>query len=216
MKKLFLYSLILLLFSACSFETPPNEWQFKSIDAFDSYQKNFLSSNDLLAKNDLNRAIKHAKSSDDLTTLARIYLGECALNKSVGVSDKCDNYEKISSLIKDEALNSYFLFINLKGSSESLKSVPKQYQNISYYLKENDYKSANDMLKEIKEPTSMFLCGALLGEHIDAKSIDKIIDIASFYGYKKAVLYWLNIKKDRTIDQIEKEKIAQKISVLGS
>ena len=55
-----------------------------------------------------------------------------------------------------------------------------------------------------------------LGEHIDAKSIDKIIDIASFYGYKKAVLYWLNIKKDRTIDQIEKEKIAQKISVLGS
>ena len=161
MKKLFLYSLILLLFSACSFETPPNEWQFKSIDAFDSYQKNFLSSNDLLAKNDLNRAIKHAKSSDDLTTLARIYLGECALNKSVGVSDKCDNYEKISSLIKDEALNSYFLFINLKGSSESLKSVPKQYQNISYYLKENDYKSANDMLKEIKEPASMFLCGAL-------------------------------------------------------
>ncbi|MDD5157963.1 hypothetical protein [Sulfurimonas sp.] len=216
MKKLFLYLVVLFLFFACSFDTPPNEWQFKSINAFDSYQKNFLSSNDTLAKNDLSRAIKHAKSSDDLTTLARIYLGECALNISVGISDKCENYEKISSLIKDETLNSYFLFINKQSSDDSLKLLPKQYKNFSRYLKEQDYKKANETLREIKEATSMFLCTAILEDSADDESIDKVISTASLYGYKKVVIYWLNIKKNRTFDSIQKEKIARKISILGS
>lgn len=216
MKKLFLYSVILFLFSACSFEAPPNEWQFKSINAFDAYQKNFLSSDDSLAKNDLNRAIKHAKNSDDLIILARVYLGECALNISIGNNDKCDNYGKISSLVEDKALESYFLFITSKSSDESMKLLPKHYKNFSQYLKERDYKKANEALRAIEEPTSVFLCGALLDEHIDNESIDKIIKAASLYGYKKVILYWLNIKKDRTIDLIEKSKIAQKISILGS
>ena len=216
MKKLLLYLVVLFLFSACSFETPPNEWQFKSINAFDSYQKNFLSSNDALAKNDLYRAIKHAKSSDDLTTLARIYLGECALKISVGVDDKCKDYEKISSLIKDETLNSYFLFISKKSSDESLISLAKNYQSFSRYLKEQNYKKANEALRDAQEATSMFLCGAILGKHADAASVDKIIDAASLYGYKKVIIYWLGVKKDRTIDPSEKEKITQKISILGS
>lgn len=216
MIKLFSYSIILFLFSACSFETAPNEWQHKSINAFDAYQKNFLSSNDSSAKNDLSRAIKHAKSSDDLTTLARIYLGECALNISVGVGDKCDDYSKISSLTEDKTLDSYFLFISSKSSDESIKLLPKHYQNFSHYLKEQDYKKANESLKGIEEPTSIFLCGAILDRHIDDESIEKIIKVASLYGYKKVILYWLNIKKDRTTDLIEKSRIAQKISVIGS
>ena len=96
MIKIEILSHSLLLFSACSFKSPPNQWQFKSTAAFDSYTKNFLSSNDALAKNDLSRAIKHAKQSADLKMLARVYLGECALNISVGIDDNCKDYLNIS------------------------------------------------------------------------------------------------------------------------
>jgi hypothetical protein len=81
--------IFLLQFNGCSFKTPQNKWQFKSVNAFSAYTKNFLSAKDTLAKDDLKRAVNHAKQSANLSQLARIYLGECALNISVGLKDNC-------------------------------------------------------------------------------------------------------------------------------
>ena len=121
MKKYSLILFIAVFFGACSFKTPPNQWQHKSANAFNTYVKDFMHGEDSLAKSDLKRAIKHAKKSSDLTTLARVYLGKCALNISVGIDDKCEEYKNISHLVEDEELLNYYSVITKISTLKFLK-----------------------------------------------------------------------------------------------
>jgi hypothetical protein len=214
MKNLSIYILILFLFGGCSFQTPPNNWQYKSVNAFDSYTKNFLSSNDKMAENDIQRAISHAKSSADLTQLAHIYLGECALNISVGVDDRCEKYKDIADVVNSKKLNAYYDFLNSDITNEEIDNLPNNYQTFARYLDAKDYKNANTEILNINKSTSQLLAASLLKEHIEEKTIIKVIDNASFNGYKKAVIFWLKKLKSITTDKATVSKIDKKISIL--
>ncbi len=205
---------IILIFTSCSFKAPQNEWQHKSSNAFSSYTKNFLSNNDALAKNDLNRAIKHAKQSADLTQLARVYLGKCALNISVGIEDSCQNYLDISELIDDKKLQAYYSFITHSIENKQIRFLPKNYQEYALNINKLNFKEANKNILEMQRVTSTLLCGVLIKDNLAIKSRDKITKLASFYGYKKAVLFWLNEQKKFTDDEEEIKYIDRKIFVL--
>jgi len=210
--------IVLILFSilitGCSLKAPANEWQYKSSNAFSSYTKNFLMGNEVLAKNDLSRAIKHSKKSADLTQLAKIYLGECALNISVGIKDDCKKYIDISSLLNDESLNAYYDFISLSIKKEQVKDLPKNYQPYAYNLLKKDYKSANQDILNISKATSSFICASLIKENIDVTTREKMISLASFNGYKKVVLFWLNESLKNNQNQEDIKNIKKKISIL--
>ena len=187
------YSIVLLIAGillGCTFKTPPNEWQHKSADAFSSYVKDFMYAEDSLAKNDLNRAIKHAKKSADLTSLARVYLGKCALNLSVGIADKCDEYKKISNLIDDEELVNYYGIITKTSN-----------------------KNPNDILNTDKA-TSILLNGALKKDRLSSEERAKLLEVASFNGYKKAVIFWLEESIKYADKGAEKEFFQQKIEAI--
>ena len=126
MKKIVLYILITTLFSACSLDLKPDLWKYKSASYFNSYTKNFLSSNDTLAKSDLESAVEYAKTGADLTALSRIYLGACALEISVGGKKECTTYKNIAEVVKDNELDAYYSFITstLKKEQISLKPMP--------------------------------------------------------------------------------------------
>ena len=210
--------IVLILFSiiitGCSLKTPANEWQYKSSNAFSSYTKNFLMANDVLARNDLSRAIKHAKKSADLTQLAKIYLGECALNISVGIEDDCKKYINISSLVNNDSLNTYYNFINLSIKKEQVKDLPKNYQSYTYNLLKRDYKSANQDIMSISKTTSSFLCASLIKEDIELTTREKIISLASYNGYKRVILFWLNESLKNNQNQKNIKNIRKKISIL--
>ena len=126
------FSFMLLLFlTACSFKTPINEWQYNSTNAFSSYTKNFLSSNDILAQSDLSRAIEHAKKSANLTQLGKIYLGKCALDISVGINKECKKYLEISEVINNQKLDAYYAFISLEIKKSSIEYLPQRYQEFT-------------------------------------------------------------------------------------
>ncbi len=216
MIKIFFFSLIILSFASCSFKTSPNEWQYKSSNAFNSYIKNFLQSNDGLAKNDLSRAVKHAKKSADLTSLARIYLGECALNISVGKKDTCHKYKEISELIDDNSIDEYYSFITSPINTKEVNLLPSAYRDFALHVKRSEFSKANSDILDMHQTTSMILAAALIKDNIDDKTIDKVIETASFHGYKKVVLFWLNEKIKRTEETTEKDKISKKIHVLES
>lgn len=216
MKKLLLYALIVISFSACSFKTPPNEWQYKSANAFDSYTKNFLGANESLAKDDLNTAVQNAKRSADLTPLARIYLGECALNISVGLTDKCNKYKDIADIANNKALDAYFAFLTSSMTNEQINKLPKNYQKFALHAKNSEFAKADNELLNISKPTSLFLAAALIKKDIADETIEEVVKTASFHGYKKVVIFWLNEKKNRTADIDKKNKISKKISILES
>lgn len=205
---------ILVLISGCSFETPPNDWQYKSVNAFDTYTKDFLRSNDIAAKNDIKRAISHAKKSADLTSLARIYLGVCALNISVGIDDRCQAYLDIRDVVAQDELDAYYAFLTSSLKKEDVKKLPKRYHDFAYSLLKEEYKDANEDVKDMQKVTSKLLTSALLKEKISKENILNVIESASFRGYKKAVLYWLKRLRDITSDKDEISKIDKKILIL--
>ena len=212
----YIYFIITLFFiMGCSFKVPQNQWQQKSTNAFNSYRKNFLSANDAIAQSDLKRAIKHAKQSADLTQLARVYLGKCALNISVGMEDSCQDYLAISDLVKSEELNAYYLFITDSIIEENdIDKLPSYYQEYIRNLKDFKYKEVDRDILEMPRVTSTLLCAVLSKEYIDVKTRKRVIKLASFYGYKKVVLFWLNEQKRFTKSKKEKDFINKKILIL--
>lgn len=211
MIRITLFFLTLLLFSACSFKSPPNDWQYKSVSAFESYTKNFLSANDTIAKNDLKRAIEHAKQGADIKTLSHIYLAKCALNISVGVNDECKEYQNISALVSDAALEAYFNFIQKKESYD-IDKLDASYHNFATSL--NDKEKLNESILKISNPTSKLLAAALAKDNLTQQTREAMINVASFNGYKKSTLFWLNEKLLFTKDESEMGKLIKMIEIL--
>ncbi len=214
-KMIFLASCLLFI-SACSFTSPPNQWRYNSSTAFDSYTKNFLSSNDAMAKNDLYRAIKHAKKSANLKVLARIYLGECALNISVGIEDKCIDYKNISDVVNDKTLDAYYSFITLKLNESQLLHLSNPYKEFASYLNKKEFAKAESEILKTSKSTSKLLCASLMKEDLSSKTRQEMIKVASFHGYKKSVLFWLNEAKKKSTDENERQYLSKKISILKS
>ena len=129
-----LFLLSILFFSACSFKTPANKWQYDSANYFHLYTKNFLNANTILAKNDMKIAIKSAKRSANLTTLAKVHLGKCALNISVGVSDACKEYTEIKNLVNDEKLDAYYNFVTQSNVQINPALLPNDYASFAKAL----------------------------------------------------------------------------------
>ena len=205
-----------LLLSACSIKTPTNDWQRKSTTAFNSYTKNFLQANNALSASDLSRAITHAKQSANLTQLGKIYLGECALNISAGIHDDCKKYKDISNLIKDNKLEAYYSLLNNSLQEEQIKFLPSQYQDFSLALIKKDEKMVNTEILQISKTSSLLLSASLAKKLLNNTTKEHIIQSASFNGYKKIVLFWLENKKQTTNDTKIQQEIEKRISILKS
>ena len=216
MKKIVLYLSVSLLFVGCSMKTPPNQWQYNSTNAFDSYKNNYLSSNDSAAKEDFKRAVKHAKVSSELTTLSRIYLGECALHISVGEEDECIKFQEIQNVVNDAFLDAYYGFITYQLTKEQIPLLPQIYQDYIWHVENLEYKEANEDILKMDEATSQLLSAALLKENLTNELREKMVEVASFHGYKKAVLFWLHELKNNTIDKNKQAQLSKKISILNS
>jgi len=206
----------ILLFVGCSFKTEPNLWEYKSAQSFESYKQNFLKGNDLLAKHDLTQAIKHAKSSADLSQLASIYLGKCALNKSAGIQDTCKEFQDIQELVACPKLQNYYRFLKKDFTHLKIKYLPSRYQEFAAALKNNDAKKANAKLQQVEDPVSMMLALALLGENATKESVETTLQKASYYGYKKGVLHLLKELIRREDDPLKKSVLIKKRNVLLS
>ncbi len=216
MTKVFLTLLVLAFFTGCSFKGEPDAWRHKSINAFSSYTKNFLSARDALAKSDLARAVNHAKSSADLTQLSRIYLGECALNISVGIKDECEKYLSIADLVQNRELNAYYKLIRWQIDLQDIDALAASYRDFTRYKIKNESQKAIESLFEMDKITSQLVAASLIQEKLSFEDVQKLIELASFYGYKKSVLYWLHVQKMKTTRSVQIQKIEKKIKILES
>ena len=211
----FALSLLLLLFVGCSFKSEPNLWEYKSAQSFESYKQNFLKGNDLLAKHDLEQAIKHAKSSADLSQLASVYLGKCALNKAVGREDECKEFQDIQDLISCQKLQNYYRFLQKDLKHLDSSYLPSRYRDFADALKENNMQKTNKALQKMDDPVSMMLALSLLGKNATRQSIEAALQKASFYGYKKGVLHLLKELEKREDDPEKKSVLKKKIEILA-
>lgn len=214
LKYFFLTLLFSLLFQSCSLKTPENKWQYNSASAFSSFTNNFLSNNNDIAKEDLNNAIKYAKQSANLEQLASIYLGACALNISVGDKDECKEYQEIQSLVPSLPLKSYFFMLQNTLQEKDIKYLPLQYQEASKYNFLKEYDLVFESIKNIEQVSSKFIIASLIKNEMKEDEVIYLIKEASFYGYKKLVLFYLDYLLSLEDDKIKKEEIEKKIYIL--
>ena len=216
MKIFFSFIFLILLFASCSFQKPKNEWQYKSSYAYNSYVKNFLSSNELLALSDFNRALTYAKQSANLKQLAQLYLGKCSLNLSVGIEDNCVEYHDISSVVQSKKFDAYAAFLHGNIKSTQIELLPKGNQKFVNSLFNRDYKSANEEIVQMQRIESQLLGTALLKDKVEYKTLQAVLEKTSYYGYKKASLFLLELLKERSKDENEARFIEKKISILNT
>lgn len=205
---------IFLFFQACSFKSPQNQWEYNSSSSFNSYMKNFLTDNEELAKDDLQRAIKYAKQSANLEQLSRIYLGECSLNISVGKKKTCEKYLEIREFISSLELKAYFNMLQNKLEKKQIKNLPIQYQEFSKFKSEKKYFLAFESIKQMKQVSSKFIAASLIKNYLEKSHMEYLIKEASFYGYKKSVLFWLVQLKEIETNINDKKRIEKKIRIL--
>lgn len=191
MIKNLLFFILFFAFTGCSFKTPENQWQYSSTNAYNSYVKNFLSDNILIAKGNMQSAVKYAKQSANLKQLSKIYLGECALNISVGNFIVCEKFDLVKELENSKELDSYNLMLQKKLTKTDLIYLPEIYKNYYKYFYKEEYEKAFNFIYSQDKVTSLFILSSLNKEKLTKKQIKLLIEKASYFGYKKLVLYWL-------------------------
>ena len=214
MIKVILLACTLIFLSACSTSTPKNDWQIQSVNAYESHQKHFLQNDDSLSNIDHKRAIKYAKQSSDLTTLATIHLSECALHVSVLEEDSCQEYLSLEPLVKDDKLHSYYLFLQNNYNQNDIKNLPSKYRTFATYKLQKNYVAAQKEILASDDIISKMIMGSLMKDSLHVSAVKSIIYKASFYGYKKSVISWMEFYRTKTTDLKEKNIIEEKLKIL--
>ncbi|MFT7004075.1 MAG: hypothetical protein ACJAWW_001427 [Sulfurimonas sp.] len=91
-----------------------------------------------------------------------------------------------------------------------------QYKDFALHLSKKDYIKANEDISKMSKVTSQLLAASLIKENLNSKTRQKMIDIASLYGYKKSVVFWLKETRDKINDDREAKLLSKKILILES
>ncbi len=208
--------LVLLFLIGCAGTTPPNKWQYDSSNYFEEYKNSYLKGESDLAKDFLTKALKSAKSSSNLETLASIELGRVALRLSLFKDLNLKEYKKIEPLIDSKELKAYARLLSKSLTPKDIKNLPKRYQRFAKAYLDGDFTKAKSEIKKLKNPLSKMVAGALIKSHLDDETISDIVDSISFYGYKVAVIRWLKFWRDKTKNRALKKELSKKLAILRS
>lgn len=213
--KIYFLVILLLFFTGCSFKAEQKDtWRKNASNAFDSYSNYYLQDETTLASSSLKEAIGSAKNSANLSPLSKIYLGTCALHVAVLIDDECLEYNQIKDILKEkDSSESYYNMLQKNYDNIDLKSLPPQYSDFVKAMEKKDYRSAFKAIQTIQKTSSKLIAASLMKEHLSKKEIHYIIDEASFSGYKKAVIRWLEFLKEKSNDA-EKQKIQKLLNIL--
>lgn len=215
MKIKFVLLIVSLLFVGCSFKTSDKyKYRVDASNSFDSFKKYYLQGKTRLASIALKRALQNAKEGSDINSIAKIYLGECALHKAMLIQDNCSEYLQIKELTSDKHLENYYLFIAGKFQNINISLLPESYRDFAKYLKRKNLGAAVKTLDKIKNSDSKIIAASLIKNKLSKKDIKKIIDISSSMGYKKVTARWYNFLKTKSTEK-EKKIIDEKLKIFN-
>ncbi|MEA3372607.1 MAG: hypothetical protein U9Q62_02835 [Campylobacterota bacterium] len=214
MRTLILTVVLLIMTAGCSTKRPDDAWRYNTATAYKYAEQYFLEDKTALAKSEYNQAESYAKQSADLTPLTRLYLSKCALNRSVLLEDACDEYQSIAHHSDDPSLSSYFALLNQNVRQEEISALPSQYRSFAKaYLAKNRH-AIQKSIADIEPLTSQMIAASTARSYLDDMTIEMIIERASYFGYKRAVIAWMQQLIDTTDDDKKAALLKQKLSVL--
>ncbi len=209
----FIILTVIILFTGCSFKTSDKyKYRVDASNSFESFKKYYLQGKTRLASIALKRALQNAKAGSDINSIAKIYLGECALHNAMLIKDNCSEFAQIKDIINDKTIQNYYLFLIGDFQKIDTQFLSKQYRDFTKYLKQQDIKNAIKALHKIKDIDSQIIAASLIKNKLSKKDVKDIIKSSSSMGYKKATARWYKfLMKKSTAD--EKRVIEKKLKL---
>ena len=213
MKIKFFILIIALLFTGCSLKVN-NKYKYRvdASNSFDSFKKYYLQGKTRLASIALKRALQNAKEGSDINSIAKIYLGECALHNAMLIQDRCNEFVQIKDIISDKSIQNYYLFLTKDFQKIDTKFLPDRYRNLVNYLKQKKFKNAIKALYKIKDTDSQIIAASLIKDKLSKKDIQNIIKLSSSMGYKKVTARWYTLLEAKST-AAEKRVIEKKLKL---
>lgn len=212
--KLFSLLLLLTLTGSCSLQQPKNTWQYKSVTAFEKYQQYYLENQLILATSERKKAISFAKQSAHLNTLARVYLGDCAIQYAALNKTQCKTYQQVAPIAQDAELNAYFHLLTQQLTPAQIPKLPKRYQGFASALLSQNRQKINAEVIKIEELHSKLIAASIAQSELALTTIRALIDETADHGYQLASLRWMTFLASVTPDSEESKQLHYKIALM--
>ncbi len=199
------------LLTACANHSPPPDWLITADNAINSHARLWLEGRDKLATGQLAVAREAVSRTGDASQLARIELHACAARLASLQGGECPAFLPLAQ-DAGQAENVYAAYLAGHFVAVNGKFLPEMQRKAL----ENPNK-----LKDIGDPLSRLVAAATLlnAGRLSPAGISLAIETAAEQGWRRALLAWLNVEKNRLQengDQVANEAITRRIArVLG-
>ena len=197
-----------LLLSACASKPAPPDWQANAHAALKGFSAAYLSGNNRLADAELARARREIASTGRADLLARAELTRCAVRVASLEFDDCAAYQPLANEAPPPE-QAYAAFLNGRWAALDAALLPVQHQalvrqTIGDQATERPISPAPgpSPLGAIEDPLARLVAaGALLqNKRLSAADILVATETASAQGWRRPLLAWLGLQRQRASD----------------
>lgn len=192
MKNVLMITVIMLLW-ACSSSQPIPQWKDTASRQLENYRVSFLTGEEDDTEPHLAKAKKAISSSNDLNTLAMLYLTKYALHVAA-LEDFDDNeFIKIDKLQPNDVHRAYYNFLKGHFAVIDADSLPSQYGKFLLTMVNHDYLAANHAIASIEDPLSRLIACGLRIKYAppDEITLQLAIDTAAKEGWRRPLWAYL-------------------------
>lgn len=198
-------SLLLLLLAGCASGPPTPDWQVNSHGALAAHTRAWLAGDGRVAARELAIARREAGRTGSAEPLARVELTACALRIASLAAEDCP---QVQPLLQDAGTAARAYADYLAGQWEYLDraQLPPAQRGVPVGG------DAVAVLAGIDEPLSRLLAAALLlrAGRLPPAGIELAIETASQQGWRRPLLAWLAVDRDRRLAAGDSEGAAER------
>jgi len=212
MIRVFIVTLLAVLFTSCSSSPLPYAWQAQAKLHLDKYQEMMLKGDFFQAKYYLDDAIKEAKNDVTLETLAIVYLTQCAMEMAMNQKTSCKEYQEIKNVLVKPSFDAYAHMILNQTVNDSDRLG--KYRSLFLSIKKKEV-SLSD-IQSLETIYTQAIGSMLVYDRglINEKITNYMIDRASLKNMKGLMLVWLNIAQTFMTGQ-KLERVESQIKILS-
>ena len=201
-----------LMLAACGNTPPAPDWQMNAKSAMERAQNAYLEGDTRVEGVEFARARQQISSTGRADLVARIELARCATRVASLVFEDCSGF---APLVQDApaAERAYAAYLAGRSQPQDAALLPEQHRSIALG-------SATLGLKAIVDPLARLVAAGVLLQtsRADPTVIQSAIDTASAQGWRRPLLAWLGVQKQRAQaagDSAETERIQRRITLVG-
>lgn len=191
-----------LLLGACTSKPVPPDWQGNAFAALKGYSAAYLSGNTRLADFEFSRAKTEISSTGRPDWLARAELTRCAVRSASLEFDQCAGYQPLAQDARADE-QAYADFLSGRWTGLNVTLLPPQYRTLVQQALAAQAQAAaletGGLLGTIENPLARLVAAAVLlqNKQLTAAGIDVATETASSQGWRRPLLAWLGLQRQR-------------------